>query len=111
MIYEYRVYTVAMGKQEQTIQNIHEFLALTEKHGVKALGVFHPIIGNANQLSYFMIYESMSHREKVWLDLATDEDMQKWYAGVRERDAKEAGPRIINTENTLLSSTEYSFSK
>jgi len=111
MLYERRVYTVALGKQEQTIKRIEEFLALAEKYGVKVLGIFRPVIGSENELSYFMIYESMAHREKVWQAFATDEDLGKWMVAVREDDAREGEPRRINTVNTLLSSTEYSSGK
>ena len=111
MLYEYRVYTVELGKQQQMIKTIEEFIALAEKHGVKGLGVFHPIIGSENELSYFLIYESMAHREKAWQAFATDPALGKWMAAVRERAEREGGSGLINTANTLLSSTEYSSGK
>lgn len=65
MIYEYRVYTVQLGKQEQMIQTIHEFFPMAEKHDVKALGVFHPVIRNENELPYSSISPKLFHRRNI----------------------------------------------
>ena len=97
MIYEHRVYTMEMRKRELMIWAIKGFLAVVEKKfGVKGLGPFRPVIGNSNELSYYMIYESMAHREQTWEAFSSDEDMGKWQKEFTER-IEEAGGLGLST--------------
>ena len=109
MIYEHRVYTVELDKQASMVKTIEGFCKVLEKQGVKSLGVFHPVIGNASELSYYLIYESMAHREQVWDSMATDEDVAAWYKEVTERSERVGGSGLLSEVNTLMTSTEMSF--
>lgn len=108
MIYEHRVYTVEPDKQASMVNTIEGFCRALEKQGVKSLGVFHPIIGNAFELSYYLIYENMAHRQQVWDSMATDEDVAAWYREATERAEREGGSGLLSEVNTLMTSTEYS---
>ena len=105
MIYEQRVYTVELSKRETIIEEVKKFLSVMEKHGVKGLGPFRPVIGNSNELMYFMIYDSMAHRERAWDARLTDPDYSKWRKEMAERVGKE-GLGISNEATTLLSLVE-----
>lgn len=105
MIYEQRIYTVELSKRETIIEEVKKFLSVMEKHGVKGLGPFRPVIGNSNELMYFMIYESMAHRERAWDARLTDADYGKWRKEMAERVGKE-GLGISNEATTLLSLVE-----
>ena len=111
MIYEHRVYTVELDKQASMIKTIEGFCKALEKQDVKALGVFHPVIGDASELSYYLIYESMAHREQVWNSMYEDEDVLAWYKEAKERAEQEGGSGLLNEVNTLMTSTEYSSGK
>ncbi len=106
MIYEQRVYTVELNKREPLIAEIKKCLSLWEKHGVKGLGPFRTVIGNSNEISYFMIYESMAHREQAWEAGISDADLIKFRKEMAERSEKMGGQGLLNVANTLLSPAE-----
>ncbi len=105
MIYEQRVYTIELSKRESIIEEVKRFLSVMENHGVKGLGPFRPVIGNSNELMYFMIYESMAHREQAWEARLSDAAYTKWRKEMGERVGA-AGLGITNEATTLLSLVE-----
>ena len=103
MIYEQRLYTIELSKRELLIDEVKKFLSICEKFGVKGLGPFRPVIGNSNELLYYMIYDSMAHREKTWEAFDSDPDIGKWRKELFERAGKAGGMGLINEATTLLS--------
>ena len=74
---ELRIYDIVPGKA----QPLHERFAnvtipLFEKHGIRNIGYWTPVIGgNSNQLWYMLGYKSLAHREEAFASFAAD---PKW---------------------------------
>ena len=107
MIYEHRICTVIMGKEDEFIARVNEYLPRFEKYGAKVIGgIFRTIIGDSNEISYMLGFDDLAHHQKVWKSMAEDEDLNK----MREKWAKEEFP-VHNIRSKILSSTEYSSSR
>ena len=68
MIYELRVYECLPGKLpalNDRFQNIT--LKLWEKHGIRQAGFWTTLIGQSNQMLYYLLeWESLAEREEKW---------------------------------------------
>lgn len=80
---ELRIYDIVPGKA----QPMHDRFAnvsmrLFEKHGMRNIGYWSPVIGGqSNQLWYMLGYESLAAREQSWAAFAADPE---WQAATRE---------------------------
>ena len=105
MIYEYRCYTVATGRMED-LQNRfrNHALPLFEKHGIKPVAFFTPMIADANnRLIFILEYRDLAHRESAWNAFTADQDWQKALA-----ESHKNGVLVLNVENKILDPTDFS---
>lgn len=104
MIYEMRVYEAVPGK----LPALHDrFANITlkffEKHGIRVVAFWEPVIGVSNQLVYILAWQDLAERERVWNAFASDPEWLRARAET-ERD----GPLVARITNYILKPTPYS---
>ena len=105
MIYEMRVYRCIPGRLPALLKRFDTItLKLWEKHGIRQVGFFTTIVGESHQeLTYFLAWESLAEREKVWETFLADP------AWIKARDDSERdGPIIANIKSAFLKPTAFS---
>ena len=108
MIYEMRVYRCLPGRLPALLNRFDKItLKLWEKHGIRQAGFFTTLIGDSNQeLTYFLVWESLAEREEKWTAFMTDQD---W---IEARAKSEADGQIVsNILNQILAPTAFSVVK
>lgn len=105
MIYEYRTYETAPGKMGDLQKRFRNYtLKLFEKHNMKVIAFFNPIIGEpSNHLTYILAFEDLAHRESAWKDFMNDEEWQKVY-----HESNKNGQIVIKVENKIFEPTDFS---
>jgi hypothetical protein len=105
MIYEMRVYRCLPGRLPALLKRFDTItLKLWEKHGIKQAGFFTTYVGESNQeLTYFLVWESLADREKKWAAFATD---PAWIDARAKTEAD--GQIVLNVVNQLLVPTSFS---
>ena len=105
MIYEYRAYTVAPGRMGDLMDRFRDHtLSLLEKHGIKPVAFFTPVIGPSNnQFVWIVEFRDMAHRESAWAAFAAD---PVWQAALAE--SIKDGDFVLNIENRILAPTDFS---
>jgi len=79
-------------------------LGLFEKHGFKPIGFFTTVIGNsAQELHYFLNWDSLADRERCWGAFHADPD---WILA-RTRSEQD-GWIVTNASNQILAPTDFS---
>lgn len=79
-------------------------IALFEKHGMKIIGFFSPVIGDqTNCLTYILAYENLAAREKSWNAFLADEEWKKVY-----KESNSNGQIVVKVENAIFSPTDFS---
>jgi hypothetical protein len=105
MIYEMRVYHCVPGMLPALLKRFETYtLKIWDKHGIRQAGFFTTLIGETNQqLVYFLAWESLAEREKVWETFLADP------AWIKARDDSERdGPIIANIKSAFLKPTAFS---
>lgn len=105
MIYESRIYTTLPGRMPALLARFENAtLGFWETYGIRQLGFFTTVIGESSQdLTYFLVWESMAEREQKWTAFQSD---PAWIAA---RKASEADGQIVaNVASSLLTPTKFS---
>jgi len=107
MIYEFRRYEVVPGKLAQVHKRFAEVsLKFWEKHEIRPIGFWEPVIGTSNEVYYILQWESMADRERKWDSFQADPE---WQAARAE--SEKDGPLVLRITNTFLKPTFYSLLK
>ena len=105
MIYEMRVYNCVAGRMPALLKRFADHTcALFEKHGIRQAGFFTTVVGEShNQLTYFLVWESLADRDVKWSAFLADP------AWIRVRgDSEKDGPILASITNQLLAPTAFS---
>jgi hypothetical protein len=105
MFYEWRTYEAAPGKLPALNTHLEVAARLFKKHGLGVLGFWTEEIGTGAQVNYMWIYGDLEERAKK---LATFAEDAEWKRQVAEETAREGGPVVARTHNTMLQLTPYS---
>jgi hypothetical protein len=105
MIYELRIYHAVPGKLAALNRRFeHTTLKFFEKHGIRQVGFWIPVIGNSNNdLYYILEWENLDERERRWGAFQSDPE---WIKARAESQAD--GPLYTHITNLILSPTSYS---
>lgn len=105
MIYEQRVYTCVSGKLPALNRRFESVtLKLWQKHGIRPVAFFTTLVGeDANDLTYFLAWDSLAERERIWAAFIGDPEWQKAKA-----ESEKDGPLVTRMRNQLLVPTAYS---
>ena len=105
MIYESRVYRCVPGRLPALLKRFETItLKLWEKHSIRQAGFFTTLIGESNQeLTYFLVWETLAEREKKWAAFQSDPD---WIAARAQTEAD--GQIVGNIVSQLLVPTAFS---
>lgn len=105
MIHELRVYHCVPGRLPALLERFATItLRLWEKHGIRQAGFWTVLIGESNQVLYYLLeWESLAERERRWTAFLNDPD---WLAAraQTERD----GPIVAKVTNEILQPTAFS---
>lgn len=105
MLYELRIY----HSNPQKLSKLHDrfkthTLKLWEKHGIRQVGFWTPMIGENNQDLYYIIaWESLGERQQRWGAFMSDPEWAKIKA-----ETEKDGPLYSHITNMILSPTAYS---
>lgn len=104
MLYEYRHYRPVPGKLEALHDRFGNItLPLFERHGIRPLAFWEPLIGSMWRLHYVLQWQDMAERERVWDRFASDPD---WKAARAETERD--GPLVADVDLELWRLTPYS---
>ena len=105
MIYEYRAYTVVPGRMGDLLNRFRDHtLSLFEKHGIKPVGFFTPVIADKNnQLIWLVEFKDLAHREAAWAAFGADPEWQKAL-----EESHRDGQIVVTIENKILAPTDFS---
>lgn len=105
MIYEMRVYRCLPGRLPALLKRFDTItLKLWEKHGIRQAGFFTTLVGESNQeLTYFLQWDSLAERERIWTAFAADPE----WLDARAK-TEEDGQIVGNIVNQLLAPTSFS---
>lgn len=106
MIYEMRVYSCVPGGLPPLLQRFETTtLRIWQRIGLRPAGFFTTLVGPSNhELTYFLAWESMEERERLWTAFATDPE----WTEARAAHQTEHGEVVANISNTLLAPTAFS---
>ncbi len=105
MLYELRIY----HSSPQKLSKLHDrfkthTLKLWEKHGIRQVGFWTPMIGENNQDLYYIIaWENLAEREQRWGAFMGDPEWLKTKA-----ETEKDGPLYSHITNMILTPTAYS---
>lgn len=105
MIYELRVYECVPGKLPDLLKRFDTItLKIWEKHGIKQAGFWTTLIGESNQILYYLLaWESLAEREKKWGAFMVDPE---WIAARAKTEAN--GAIVAKVTNAILAPTSFS---
>jgi hypothetical protein len=105
MIHELRIYECVPGRLPDLNNRFSTItLKLWEKHGIRQAGFWTTLIGESNQILYYMLaWESLAERESKWGAFMVDPD---WQAARAKTEAN--GPIVAKVTNYILAPTPYS---
>ena len=106
MIYEMRVYSCVPGGMPALLQRFETTtLRIWERIGLRPAGFFTTLVGPSNHdLTYFLAWESMEERERLWNAFAHDSE---WVAA-RAEHQRTHGEVVANISNSFLAPTTFS---
>ena len=105
MIHELRIYECVPGKLP-ALNNRFETITLKlwEKHGIRQAGFWTTLIGQNNQVLYYLLeWENLAERERKWNAFMVDPEWLKARA-----ETEKDGPIVAKVTNEILSPTPYS---
>lgn len=105
MIYELRIYECVPGKLPDLLKRFDTItLKIWEKHGIKQAGFWTTLIGESNQILYYLLaWESLAEREKKWGAFMVDPE---WIAARAKTEAN--GAIVAKVTNAILAPTSFS---
>ena len=105
MIHELRIYHCVPGRLPALLKRFETItLKLWEKHGIRQAGFWTVLIGDSNQVLYYLLaWESLAERERRWNAFATDPE---WLAARAETERD--GPIVARVANEILQPTTFS---
>lgn len=105
MIMEMCVYRCEPGRLPALLKRFETVtMSFFDKHGFKPHGFFTTVVGtSAQELTYFLLWESLADREKCWKSFHHDPD---WIAARTE--SEKDGWIVANASNQLLEPTSFS---
>lgn len=105
MLYELRIYHSSPDKLPKLHDRFRTHtLKLWEKHGIRQIGFWTPMIGENNQDLYYIIaWENLAEREKKWGAFMGDPDWIRVKA-----ETEKDGPLYSHITNMILTPTAYS---
>jgi hypothetical protein len=105
MIYELRIYHAVPGKLaalNRRFENVT--LKFFEKHGIRQIGFWTPLIGDSNNdLYYILEWQDLAERETKWNAFQSDPE---WIHARAESEGE--GPLSTHITNLILTPTKYS---
>jgi hypothetical protein len=106
MIYEMRVYSCVPGGMPALLQRFEETtLRIWERIGLRPAGFFTTLVGPSNHdLTYFLAWESLEERERLWNTFASDPE---WVAA-RAAHQEVHGEVVANIASSFLTPTAFS---
>jgi len=78
--------------------------AAMEAHGMFSMGFWTTVIGVSPRLTYMLVFEDLTHRDRAWAAFHTDPQ----YKILEEKLYPQGQPLIAGTDNCLMRGTEYS---
>jgi hypothetical protein len=104
MLYEYRRYEIMPGRAADLHRRFAEHTTkLFEKHGIRVVAFFEPLVGTLPELHYLLQWQDMAERERKWNAFQADPE---WHA-VRAK-TEEHGPLVARIHNSFWQPTPYS---
>ena len=105
MIHELRVYHCVPGRLPALLDRFATItLPLWEKHGIRQAGFWTVLIGESNQVLYYLLeWDSLAEREQRWTAFLNDPD---WLAARAETERD--GPIVAKVTNEILQPTAFS---
>ncbi len=105
MFYELRIYHAAPGKLNALHKRFETMtLKVWEKHGIRQVGFWTPLIGESNNDLYYMLeWASLAEREEKWSAFMGDPE---WIQARAESEVN--GPLYTHVTNMILAPTAYS---
>jgi hypothetical protein len=105
MIYEMRVYRCLPGRLPNLLKRFETAtLEIWKRHGIKPAGFFTTVIGESNQdLTYFLAWDSLAERERIWAAFQSDPE---WIS--KRAESEKDGPIVANIVSQLLQPTGFS---
>ena len=104
MIYEYRAYYAVPGRMPDIQKRFNDVtMRLFEKHKIKVVGFWQPVIGESNELVYMCAYEDLAARDRAWTSFMSDPEWQ----AVR-KDSELNGPLVERFVNKIFRPTPFS---
>lgn len=106
MIYEMRVYSCLPGGLPALLRRFEETtLGIWERIGIRPVGFFTTLVGPANNdLTYFIAWESLAERERLWGQFMADAEWQ----AARKAHVAAHGEVVRNIASSFLSPTAFS---
>jgi hypothetical protein len=104
VLYEYRRYEIMPGRIADVHRRFAEItLKIWEKHGIKVVGFFEPVVGTTPEVHYILQWEDMADRERKWGAFQGD---QEWLT--QRAKTEENGPLVARITNSFWQPTRYS---
>jgi NIPSNAP protein len=104
MLYEYRAYYVMPGRMPDIQRRFADVtMRLFDKHGIKVVGFWEPVIGESNELVYICAYDDLNHRDQVWKSFLNDPE---WQAAKKASEMN--GPLVERVVNKIWRPTSFS---
>ena len=105
MIHELRIYECVPGQLPALNDRFETItLKLWEKHGIRQAGFWTTLIGQNNQILYYLLeWESLAERERKWNTFIADPEWLKARA-----ETEKDGPIVAKVTNEILVPTSYS---
>lgn len=105
MIHELRVYHCVPGRLPALLDRFATItLKLWEKHGIRQAGFWTVLIGESNQVLYYLLeWDSLAEREQRWTAFLSDPE---WLAARAETERD--GPIVAKVTNEILQPTAFS---
>ncbi|KZM50532.1 NIPSNAP family protein [Labrenzia sp. OB1] len=106
MIYEMRVYSCVPGGMPALLQRFETTtLRIWQRIGLRPAGFFTTLVGTSNHdLTYFLAWESLEERERLWTAFATDPE----WVSARSAHQAEHGEVVANIASSFLAPTAFS---
>lgn len=104
MIYEYRRYEIMPGRAPEVHKRFAEHtLKYFERHGIRVVGFFEPVVGSSPEVHYILQWEDMGERERKWGAFQRDKEWLDARAKTEEH-----GPLVARIHNSFWQPTPYS---
>ena len=100
MIYELRTYHVLPGTMAEYSKVFGEFvMPVFKKLGFRVIGVWQPVIGESDEFTYMLEFDSLADRETKFKALGKEPDMAPY---------RQQPTRISHITNKIFSPQPYS---